>query len=150
RASFEAALAELATMEEFHAYPGARLMAALRDTAATGDSRSTVVLAERITIALLTRSFRQHTDDWDVHGGLGEAMPDVLPPMLGHGEAHRPYFEALIVTGAPTERWPSLCAEWRRLRRPLDSFIYEPVVVGSAEDAFCAIMLNADLAAVII
>ena len=30
RISFEAALAELATIEEFHAYPGARLMAALR------------------------------------------------------------------------------------------------------------------------
>ena len=150
RASFEAALAELATIEEFHAYPGARLMAALRDTAAAEDPRSTAALAERITIALLTRSFRQHAEDWDVHGRLGERVPDVLPPTLGQGEAHRPYFETLIVTGAPTERWPSLCAEWRRLRRPLDSFIYEPVFVGSVEDAFCAIMLNADLAAVVI
>ena len=150
RASFEAALAELATIEEFHAYPGARLMAALRDTAAAEDPRSTAALAERITIALLTRSFRQHAEDWDVHGRLGERVPDVLPPTLGQGEAHRPYFETLIVTGAPTERWPSLCAEWRRLRRPLDSFIYEPVFVGSVEDAFCAIMLNADLAAVVV
>ena len=150
RASFEAALAELAAIEEFHAYPGACLMAALRDTAAAEDPRSTAALAERITIALLTRSFRQHAEDWDVHGRLGERVPDVLPPALGQGEAHRPYFETLIVTGAPTERWPSLCAEWRRLRRPLDSFIYEPVFVGSVEDAFCAIMLNADLAAVVV
>src|SRR5215468_8445850 len=119
RASFEAALAELASLEEFHAYPGARLMAALRDTAAADDSRTTAALAERITIALLTRSFRQHADDWDVHGAFSEQVPDVLPPTLGHNEAHRPYFETLIVTGAPTERWPSLCAEWRRLRRPL-------------------------------
>ena len=29
-------------------------------------------------------------------------------------------------------------------------FVYEPVIVGSFEDAFCAAMLNADLAAVVI
>ena len=55
-----------------------------------------------------------------------------------------------MVTGVPAERWPALCAEWRGLRRPLDAFIYEPVFVGSVEDAFCATMLNPDLAAVII
>src|ERR1051325_5073899 len=38
----------------------------------------------------------------------------------------------------------------RRLRRPLDAFIYEPVIVGSLEDAFCATMLNPNIAAVII
>ena len=75
---------------------------------------------------------------------------DVLPPTLGRTDAHRPYFEVLIVTGAPAARWPALVAEWRRLRRPLDAFVYEPVLVGSFEDAFCATMLNPDLAAVII
>ena len=64
--------------------------------------------------------------------------------------SHRPYFELLIVTGVPATNWPNLCAEWRRLRRPLDAFIYEPVFVGSFEDAFCAAMLNPDLAAVVI
>src|SRR5262249_40077685 len=76
-------------------------------------------------------------------------MPDVLPPAMGSADAHRPYFEVLIVTGAPAARWPALTAEWRRLRRPLDAFIYEPVFVGSLEDAFCATILNADLAAVV-
>jgi hypothetical protein len=32
----------------------------------------------------------------------------------------------------------------------IDSFVYEPVIVGSLEDAFCAAMLNPDLAAVVI
>jgi arginine decarboxylase len=74
----------------------------------------------------------------------------VLPPTLGSSEGRRPYFEVLIVTGAPAARWPALRAEWRRLRRPLDAFIYEPVLVGSFEDAFCATMLNPDLGAVVI
>jgi arginine decarboxylase len=74
----------------------------------------------------------------------------VLPPALGRSEAHRPYFEVLIVTGAPAARWDALATEWRRLRRPLDAFVYEPVFVGSFEDAFCATLLNSDLAAVVI
>ena len=70
RISFEAALAELATIEEFHAYPGPRLMAALRDRAATDDAAGAAALAWRIASALLTRSFRQHASDWDPHSDI--------------------------------------------------------------------------------
>jgi arginine decarboxylase len=107
-------------------------------------------LARRITRALLTRSFRHNADEWEAHEEGDGPAADVLPPALGRTDANRPYFEVLIVTGAPAARWPALSAEWRRLRRALDPFIYEPVFVGSFEDAFCATMLNADLAAVVI
>ena len=150
RANFESTLSELAATEEFHAYPGQHLLAALRDNAAADDARSVLSLVKRISEALLTRSFRRHAGDWDAHEDNGESVPDLLPPTLGRGDVHRPYFETLIVTGVQAERWPALCAEWRGLRRPLDAFIYEPVFVGSVEDAFCATMLNPDLAAVII
>ena len=56
------------------------------------------------------------------------APTDLLPPSFGHSEARRPYFEALIVTGVPATNWQNLAHEWRRLRRPLDAFIYEPVI----------------------
>src|SRR5215813_2079213 len=150
RSKVEAALAEITATEEFHAYPGLQLINALRDHVAANDANTTASLARRITRAILTRSFRQNPGDWDVHEGDEAAAADVLPPALGHSDARRPYFEVLIVTGAPAARWPALVAEWRRLRRPLDSFIYEPVIVGSFEDAFCAAMLNPDLAAVVV
>ena len=150
RAKVEATLAEMTATEEFHAYPGPQLLAALRDHVAAGDAGATASLARRITRALLTRSFRQNQADWETHEGDEAAAADVLPPSLGRSDAHRPYFEILIVTGVPTARWPALAAEWRRLRRPLDSFIYEPVCVGSFEDAFCAAILNPDLAAVVV
>jgi arginine decarboxylase len=150
RAKFEAALADMAATEEFHAYPGTQLMTALRDHAAANDASATATLARRITRALLTRSFRQNPGDWDVHEDGEGVTADVLPPALGRADGHRPYFEVLIVTGAPATRWPALAAEWRRLRRPLDAFVYEPVFAGSFEDAFCATMLNADLAAAVI
>jgi arginine decarboxylase len=150
RAQFEAALSDLAATEDFHGYPGPRLIDALYDCAAADDARGTVSLVRRISSALMTRSFRRNAGDWEAHDDSEGAVADVLPAALGRGDAHRPYFETLIVTGAPAERWPSACAEWRRLRRPLDAFVYEPVFVGSVEDAFCATMLNTDLAAVVI
>ncbi len=150
REAVEAALAEMTPREEFHAYPGPQLLAALREHAAEDDAQATASLARRITRALLTRSFRQNPGDWDAHEEGEGVAADVLPPALGRSETRRPYFEVLIVTGAPAARWPALATEWRRLRRPLDAFIYEPVFVGSFEDAFCATMLNADLAAAVI
>jgi arginine/lysine/ornithine decarboxylase len=150
RAKFEAALAEAAVTEGFHAYPGLQLIAALREHAEANDARATATLARHITRALLTRSYRQNAGDWEAHDNGERVTPDVLPPAVGRTDAHRPYFEVLIVSGAPATRWPALGAEWRRLRRPLDTFIYEPVFVGSFEDAFCATMLNSDLAAVVI
>jgi len=150
RAAFDAALSEAAAIEEFHGYPGPHLMAALRSRAESDDAAGTAALAWRISSALLSRSFRQHAADWDPHGEISSTVPDVLPPSLGRQDKAPAYFEVLIVTGAPAERWPGICIEWRRLRRAQDEFVYEPVIVGSAEDALCATMLNADLAAVVI
>jgi arginine decarboxylase len=150
RGGFEERLSQLAITEEYHAYPGPRLMAALRERAGAGDAAGALALATRITHALQTRSFRQHAGDWDEHADADTEMPDLLPPGFGETTTRRPYFETLIVTGVPATAWPSLAADWRRLRRPLDSFIHEPVFVGSFEDAFCAAMLNPDLGAVIV
>ena len=149
RASLEAALLEMSPTEEFHAYPGLKLMATLREHAAADDPQRAASLARRITRAILTRSFRQNVGDWEVDDD-GESTADVLPPTLGRTDSHRPYFEVLIVTGSPATRWPALATEWRRLRRSLDAFVYEPVFVGSFEDAFCATVLNPDIAAVVI
>jgi arginine decarboxylase len=150
RSQLDALLAEIDVTEEFHGYPGPRLMAALKEAAASGDASATAALATRIMQSLQTKSFRQHANDWDIHDDGERALTDLLPPSLGRAESHRPYFEVLIVTGVAATNWPNLCAEWRRLRRPLDRFIYEPVFVGSFEDAFCATMVNPDIAAVII
>jgi len=135
RASFEAALSEMSATEEFHAYPGARLITALRGRAAANDPGATASLARRITRALLTRSFRQSTGDWTEDEDDDATTSDVMPPSLSRADARRPYFEVLIVTGAPATRWAALGAEWRRLRRPLDDFVYETVFVGSFDVA---------------
>jgi arginine decarboxylase len=150
RDQFELAVAKMVATEEFHAYPGRALIGGLREYAAENDAKGTASLARRITRALLTRSFRCNPGDWEEDDDVDGMTADVLPPSIGQSAGHRPYFEVLIVTGAPATRWPSLGVEWRRLRRPLDAFVYEPVFVGSFEDAFCATLLNPDIAAVVI
>jgi arginine decarboxylase len=137
-------------LEEFHGYPGPHLMASLREAAAAGDAAASLALSTRITQALTTRSFRQHAGDWNLRDEDNGEVPDLVPPTFGGAEVHRPYFETLIVTGISPNNWPALGAEWRKLRRSIDTFVYEPVIVGSLEDAFCAAILNHDLAAVVI
>lgn len=150
RAKYEEMLNDLAITEEYHGYPGLQLMAALREATASGDAATSLALSTRITQALVTRSFRRHSSDWEPFAEGESEAPDLLPPAFGHNETRRPYFETMIVTGVSATNWPTLANEWRRLRRPTDAFIYEPVIVGSLEDAFCAAILNPNIAAVVI
>jgi len=55
-----------------------------------------------------------------------------------------------VVFVSPAERtaWPEIRETFRRLRRAEDDFVYEPVVVGSFEDAVLAVVFNANLQAV--
>ena len=147
RKAVEAAVAAMAPLEEFHAYPGARLLAALNERVAGGDAAGVATLARRISNALLTRAYRERPGEWDLHDEMpaGEVV-DVLPPALGERETHRPYFEVLFVVAQPASRWPALAAEIRRLRRPEDAFVYEAVIVGSFEDAFCAAAMKMSIA----
>src|SRR6266403_479500 len=148
RANYDTMLADLSVTEEFHGYPGLHLMAALREGA--GDAGTSLSLATRITQALTTRSFRQHASDWSPKDDGNGEVPDLVPTTFAQQTGRRPYFETLIVTGLSPSDWPALANEWRKLRRPVDAFVYEPVIVGSLEDAFCAVMLHPNIAAVII
>src|SRR6185436_19455796 len=78
RTKVQATLAEMTATEEFHAYPGLRLIQALREHIAEDDAHTTASLARRITRAILTRSFRQNAGDWDAHEGDEAAVaPDL-------------------------------------------------------------------------
>ena len=67
-----------------------------------------------------------------------------MPPHI------RPYFEVLVVSPARRTAWQQLAQDLRKLRRPLDKFVYEPVFVSSFEDAVLATILNGSIEAVIV
>lgn len=150
RRAVETALDEVGVIEEFHAFPGHELMAALRERLQSDDASGFASLAQRISLATLTANYKHDAKEWQAVDTSLADPADLLPSSLGDTQPHRPYFELLALTPAPAARWPHMAAEFRRLRRPDDAFIYEPVLVGSLEDAICAAVINPDIAAVAI
>jgi arginine decarboxylase len=141
---------ELRQWEDFFAYPGQKLLASLEERIGSGDAAGTARLVQSIGNALLTHSYRTNVTDWE--------SEDQAPINLGehvHGAgddsgAHRPYFEVLIVSPARRTTWQELAEDLRRLRRPQDEFVYEPVFVATFEDAVLAAILNGSIEAVIV
>jgi arginine decarboxylase len=151
RLGLEAAVKAMEPVEEYHAYPGTALFGALKEHIAQDDAAGAAKLARHISNALLTKSYREWPGDWDVRDEMAASeVADVLPPTLTAPSGYRPYFEILCVNSQPAARWPALAAELRRLRRPEDDFVYEPVFVGSFEDALCAAAINPAIAAVVL
>lgn len=142
------ALAALLPMEDFHAYPGGRLLKAIKEYVAAGDALGTARLVQRVSSALMSRSYRSDAGEWeseDEATAPGRPMPTALSEATS-----RPYFEVLVVTPTPPSRWPAHGQQMRKLRRSQDAFVYEPVFVGSFEDAALAAILNTNLESVVI
>ncbi|MBZ9654838.1 decarboxylase [Phyllobacterium lublinensis] len=151
RAALEDALTALSASEEYHAYPGARLLGTLTERIATNDAGGAAKLARRISNGLLTRVYRGRPAEWDVHDEMSSGeVADIMPTSTGETGPRRPYFEVLFVNSQPAARWPALASEIRRLRRPEDAFIYEPIFIGSFEDALCAAIVNPDIVSVVL
>jgi len=143
-------LAELAPLEELCGYPGPRLMAQVYERLQAGDRSGFARLVQRISTALLSNSYRDDLEPWKAEEEGEARAPDILPPSIGRGQARRPYFEVLHVSPADRVIWPEIRETFRRLRRPEDAFVYEPVVVGSFEDAVLAVVFNYNLQAIVI
>ncbi len=150
RPAVEAALAEVRPLEDFFAYPGLRLMNALADRIAADDAMGVARLVLRLSGALLSGSYRYDAGQWETADEAVTTVADRLPLAPEGREARRPYFEALFVSPAPAANLPQIAHEFRRLRRVEDAMIYEPVLVGSFEDAILAVVMNGKIEAVVI
>lgn len=143
-------LEKIRPLEDYQAYPGQRLLNVLAERVTSNDCEGATRMAQRISSSMLDRSYRHDPSDWEVADDLPQASPERIPSSVEPSEHHRPYFEVLVVSPAPASNWPQLLRELRRLRRPLDEFIYEPVMVGSFEDAILGTLLNFNLQTVAI
>src|SRR5512146_810989 len=150
RAAVEAALADVRPLEDFFGYPGPRLMKTLADRIASDDALGVGRMVRRLSGSLLSGSYRYESGQWDASDEETENVPERLSQTFEGGETRRPYFEALFVTPAPAAGYAKLAHEVRRLRRVDDAMIYEPVLVGSVEDAILATILNGKIQSVVI
>jgi arginine decarboxylase len=148
KAACAALLETILPAEDFHAYPGRRLLAVLKERVDGDDPVGAARLARRISAALMLRGYRRDAAEWDAEDEpTGHAAAAPLPTTESGG---RPYFEVLYVVPTPPSKWQSHVQQVRRLRRSQDQFIYEPVFVGSLEDAVLACMVNPQIQAVVI
>ncbi|WP_406857715.1 decarboxylase [Alsobacter sp. KACC 23698] len=141
------AVDELAVLEQFHAIPGSPTVERLRGLIESGDSDEAARLARHVAEVLMLGRGSDLADEWEAEEDA--VLADIVPSVVAPGEGRRPYFEVLYVTGQEEPRWKALRSQVRRLRRREDQFVYEPVFVGSVEDAICATVINPRLAAVV-
>lgn len=144
------AFLELRQWEHFFAYPGSVVLKKLDDRIAARDACGAVRLAQSISSALLTHSYRTNLADWGSDEAFAPSLGDRLPIGSEEPAPYKPYFEVLMVTPASPAAWPAIASELRKLRRPQDKFVYESVLVGTFEDAVLAAILNGNLEAVVI
>src|SRR4029077_5416763 len=150
QAAVSASFQELRQWEDFFAYPGHELMRTLSERIDSGDATGTVRLAQTVSAALLTHSYRSNLADWEGENQSPIGFSERVPGAGEEAAPHRPYFEVLVVSPARPATWSELAQELRKLRRPQDKFIYEPVFVGSFEEAVLGTILNGSLEAVMI
>jgi len=143
-------LSDLRPWEDFFAYPGGVLLQKVDDRIASGDAMGTARLIHQISAAISSRSYRENVGDWEKGDDSPIVVAEVVNGLGQEGAAHKPYCEILFVTpGGPAARAQS-AQELRKLRRPLDQFVYEPVMVGNFEDAVLGTILNGSVQAVVI
>src|SRR6516165_10419998 len=141
----------LAPVEQYWAFPGPEANRRARDLFSSASYDRFAVLVARITRALVTESYRAGTG-WalaDADHGEAEAEEEAAGP-AGHDRPARPYFEVLVVDALTPAQEHIAREEVRGWRRPGDHFVYELVVVSSAEEAIIAARLNASLQACVI
>src|SRR6185436_9910382 len=150
RQEAQALVTQLSPLEALCGYPGARLMAQLSERLKDGDGASLARLTQRISMSLLSNSYRDDPEAWKSDQEEDDPhIPKVLPPSIGRGQARKPYCEVLIVSPGERSTWGPMCDGIRRLRRDTDQFVVEPVVVGSFEDAVLAVLVNYNIQAVV-
>lgn len=148
----ESLLEPLGVLETFHAYPGEAMMSALKEALARRDYSSFSRITSRIAKAIITGSYRRSATAWKLgEEGEQEGNDRLLKDYFETGDLTKPYFEVLLVSDDPSaEQVRQGRNELRQLRRPEDPFVYEAVTVPSFEEAVLAVVMNADLQAVVI
>jgi arginine decarboxylase len=141
-------LAELAPLEDLCGYPGPALFARVQERLNEGDVAGLERLTQRISMSLLSNSYRDDPEAWKDEEESDAHVPAVLPPSIGRGQARKPYAELLVVSPGHRSTWQATRDGLRKLRRDADAFVVEPVIVGTFEDAVLAVLVNYNIQAI--
>ncbi|MEM6680278.1 MAG: ornithine decarboxylase, partial [Pseudomonadota bacterium] len=140
----------LEPIESYWAFPGLAAFNFMRRQLQLGHYDDLAVSVRRVVRALSTGAYRRRritlaADDHD----LEDVEDEQTQPLEARALA-RPYFETLIVDRVTDQQADWLKASLHRMRRQEDSFVYEPVIVPTLEDALIGILFNHNIQAVVV
>ncbi|MGK0155077.1 MAG: arginine decarboxylase [Neolewinella sp.] len=140
----QAALGILREIEWFYCFPGDRAVEDLENALENGVYRGLSRQVARLTRMLVSESYRCR-DVTEIFGqDDDESKREVdRSDSLDHApHESRPYFEVLLVDDMSRDQEIELRRRMLAMRRPEDQFIYDVVVVNSADDALIAVQCN--------
>ncbi len=144
-AQARALLDTLAPIESYWAFPGLAGMATLGSQLESADYAALASSVTRVVRALMSGAYRHRRVRLDIGASEDDDVGDA-----SEAARSRPYFEVLIVDAQSPAQQAAQRDALRAMRRRDDSFIYEPVVVPSFEDALIAILFNHNIQAVVV
>ena len=141
------AFAALRPVEQYHAFPGRRVLTHLEVLLESGRFGKLSSACVRLTSMMSSGAYRRldlaGVQPVDVLDMLRRRDSAIQTLALG---TERPYFEVLVVDDINDEDELILRSEFRGLRSASDRFHYELVVVRTFEDAVLAALLNPHIA----
>ncbi len=140
----------LAPIEVYWAFPGAQAVDYLRRLLENRNFDELSYSVRRVVRALSTGAYRRRRIPLAREDHESDEIEDEATLPIETRALARPYFECLIVDDMADfqERW--LRQSLLHMRRSEDSYIYEPVIVPSIEDALIAILFNHNIQAIVI
>ncbi len=149
KSDLDKALERLNAIERFFAYPGTALLERLHARLADDDAKGFLRVAQKISTTIISQKYMADITAWDSAEKEESTPAERLPQAINHVTT-KPYFEVLSIVPHMTSRWQHIAQEARAIRRVEDEFVYETVVVGNAEDALTAILVNPSIASVVL
>lgn len=138
-------LRALETIELYWAGFGQPYVAAIAELLSRGEYRAALDRIGRVVGRIRASSIPEHQP---------EAPVDVadVAEVTERADDHdpRPRFEVLIVDDTTEADRDAMRAELRQLRGPADAFVYDYVVVPSADDAVAAVLTNPNILSVVV
>ena len=147
QAKAERLLEMLRPIELYWAYPGHRLFHRLCNLLSENQHTEFAKSVAGIVRQMLSDGYRRRAQMTETERQEEEEKGEENERTI---ESQRPYFEVLIVDQLTEQQEDLQRQALRRMRRPEDRFVYEPLFVPSVEDALIAALFNHTIQSVVV
>jgi len=137
-------LRALETIEMYWAGFGQRYVAAIAERLRKGEYQAALDAISRVVSRIRSTSIPDASED------SADTQFDGEPIEFEADTDQRPRFEVLIVDETTAADRDAMRAEARQLRSSADAFVYDYVIVPSADDAVAAVLTNPNILSVVV